>query len=79
MIEVIVAYCVIFRWANFRIYSLGNHTDAIVKCFFEENSYDMITISRNGQVCIWECTVEPKDLVLDTMKDPKRVVSIKSI
>ncbi|XP_030758339.1 periodic tryptophan protein 2 homolog [Sitophilus oryzae] len=47
---------------NFRIYSLGNHTDGIVGCFFEKNSYDLITLSRNGQVCIWECTIDPEDL-----------------
>lgn len=52
-----------FRWANFRIYSLGNHTDGIVGCFFEDGSYDITTISRNGQTCIWECTIDPKDLV----------------
>ncbi|XP_076275558.1 periodic tryptophan protein 2 homolog [Rhynchophorus ferrugineus] len=47
---------------NFRIVSLGSHTDAIVGCFFENNSYDLITISKNGQVCVWECTIEPEDL-----------------
>ncbi|KAF7277818.1 hypothetical protein GWI33_009234 [Rhynchophorus ferrugineus] len=31
-------------------------------CFFENNSYDLITISKNGQVCVWECTIEPEDL-----------------
>lgn len=65
------------RWSNFRVYSLGNHTDSIVKCFFEKNSYDMITISRNGQLCIWECTLEPKDLVPLDEKSPKKLVSLQ--
>uniref|UniRef100_A0A6P7HF49 Periodic tryptophan protein 2 homolog n=1 Tax=Diabrotica virgifera virgifera TaxID=50390 RepID=A0A6P7HF49_DIAVI len=51
------------KWANFRICSLGNHTEGIVGCFFEENSYDITTISRNGQTCVWECSIDPNDLV----------------
>ncbi|CAG9859982.1 unnamed protein product [Phyllotreta striolata] len=51
------------KYENFRICSLGNHTEGIVGCFFEENNYDITTISRNGQTCIWECSIEPKDLV----------------
>ncbi|XP_066156261.1 periodic tryptophan protein 2 homolog [Euwallacea fornicatus] len=47
---------------NFRINSLGSHTEGIVGCFFEKDSYDLITISRNGQTCVWECTIEPDDL-----------------
>ncbi|XP_063909715.1 periodic tryptophan protein 2 homolog [Zophobas morio] len=51
------------KWSNFRIYSLGNHTDSIVGCFFEDYTYDITTISRNGQACIWECSVDPDKLV----------------
>ncbi|CAG9825111.1 unnamed protein product [Phaedon cochleariae] len=60
------------KWANFRIYSLGNHTDGIVGCFFEESGYDITTISRNGQTCIWECTVDPKDMVPLVVAPPKK-------
>ncbi|KAK9874735.1 hypothetical protein WA026_005548 [Henosepilachna vigintioctopunctata] len=51
------------KFANFRIISLRNHTDSIVACFFEKDSYDIITISRNGQMCVWECNINPDDLV----------------
>nr|CAI5829572.1 unnamed protein product [Callosobruchus analis] len=51
------------KWKNFRLCSLGSHTDGIVGCFFESDSYDITTISRNGQLCIWECTIDPKDLI----------------
>ncbi|XP_044259190.1 periodic tryptophan protein 2 homolog [Tribolium madens] len=51
------------KWHNFRIFSLGNHTDSIVACFFEENTYDITTISRNGQACVWECSIDPDKLV----------------
>lgn len=37
-------------YENFRPYLLGGHTDSIVGCFFEANSLDVNTISRNGQV-----------------------------
>ncbi|XP_019866738.2 periodic tryptophan protein 2 homolog isoform X2 [Aethina tumida] len=61
------------KWANFRICSLGNHTDRIVSCFFEADNYDITTISRNGQACIWECSIEPKDLMpLDHLPPKKR-------
>lgn len=61
------------KYANFRICSLGNHTDAIVGCFFEENNYDITTISKNGQTCIWECSIDPKDLVpLDMVPSKKK-------
>ncbi|XP_060523591.1 periodic tryptophan protein 2 homolog [Cylas formicarius] len=46
---------------NFRITSLGNHTAEIVGCFFEKYGYDMVTVSKNGQACIWECTIEAAD------------------
>ncbi|KAJ8974650.1 hypothetical protein NQ317_019887 [Molorchus minor] len=60
------------KWANFRVYSLGNHTDGIIGCFFEEDSYDITTISRNGQTCIWECTIDPKDLIPLDKAPPKK-------
>lgn len=47
---------------NFRTYNLSGHTDAIVACFFEANSLHLNTISRNGQLCLWECSLAPSDL-----------------
>ncbi|XP_011500675.1 PREDICTED: periodic tryptophan protein 2 homolog [Ceratosolen solmsi marchali] len=52
------------KWMNFKKYILGSHSDAIVGCYFEKKNYDILTISRNGHFCIWECTIEPSDLVL---------------
>lgn len=51
---------------NFRTYILSGHTDAIVSCFFEQNSLHLNTLSRNGQLCIWECS-----LTLSDLTDPK--------
>ncbi|XP_037945093.1 periodic tryptophan protein 2 homolog [Teleopsis dalmanni] len=47
---------------NFRTYNLGGHTDAIVACFFEDNSLHLNTVSRNGQLCLWECSLGFKDI-----------------
>lgn len=59
------------KWANFRTYSLGNHRTGIVGCFFEKNSYDITTISRDGQLSIWECTIDPSQMV-PSDKAPKK-------
>lgn len=54
--------CAVKFTRNFRTYNLSGHTDAIVSCFFEANSLHINTISRNGQLCLWECSMEPSDL-----------------
>lgn len=54
--------CALEFYENFRPYQLAGHTDSIVGCFFEEDSLDVNTISRNGQLCIWECSQQLKDL-----------------
>ncbi|XP_015588288.1 periodic tryptophan protein 2 homolog [Cephus cinctus] len=49
------------KLADFRVYSLGTHSDTIVGCFFEKNNYDISTISRNGYLCVWECALDPEE------------------
>ena len=34
------------KWKNFRNYILPGHSDVIVGCFFEKDSYDLTTVSR---------------------------------
>ncbi|XP_005178449.1 periodic tryptophan protein 2 homolog [Musca domestica] len=46
----------IYFMKHFRTFVLGGHTDSIVACFFENNSLDANTLSRNGQLCLWECS-----------------------
>jgi periodic tryptophan protein 2 len=46
------------KLANFKTYSLGSHTDSVVACFFEKGSLDLTTVSRNGQLCVWECSID---------------------
>lgn len=62
------------KWENFKCCTLSSHTDSIVGCFFESNSFDITTISRNGQACVWECSIDPSDLVLDTI--PKKKIKV---
>ncbi|XP_072746564.1 periodic tryptophan protein 2 homolog [Anoplolepis gracilipes] len=51
------------KCANLKWITLGGHADVIVACFFESKDYDMYTISKNGRLCVWECTLEPDDWV----------------
>lgn len=69
----------IFRWSNFKIYSLGSHTDSIVSCFFEKNSLDLISISKNGQMCVWESSMETNDFKQIEAPPSKKQVFLFSI
>lgn len=53
------------KYKNLIIYSLGGHTDSIINAFFEEDSLDVYSLSRNGQLCIWECDTDLNGLVKD--------------
>ncbi|GFR04401.1 periodic tryptophan protein 2 homolog [Trichonephila clavata] len=48
---------------NLSIYSLGGHTDSVIGCFFEENSFNLYTVSKNGVLCAWECNIKLDDLI----------------
>lgn len=62
---------------NFRPYTLGGHADEIVNCSFEENSLNMNTLSRNGQLCLWHCTLNFEDLVETELVRIKEEPSVK--
>ncbi|XP_045763111.1 periodic tryptophan protein 2 homolog [Maniola jurtina] len=53
---------------NINMYSLSGHTDKIVGVFFEQKSLDLITVSRNGQVCLWEASIDSEDLVTSAVQ-----------
>ncbi|XP_030388455.1 periodic tryptophan protein 2 homolog [Scaptodrosophila lebanonensis] len=61
--------CAVKFFKNFRTTSLSGHTDAIVACFFEANSLHLNTVSRNGQLCLWECSLAPSDLTEKTRNE----------
>lgn len=49
--------------------TLSGHTDVVERCFFEENSLDLMTISRSGQVFYWESNLEISDLIPENQND----------
>ncbi|XP_073988870.1 periodic tryptophan protein 2 homolog [Rhodnius prolixus] len=51
------------RMINFRVCTLGAHADNVVGTFFEENSIDLITVSVNGRVCLWEANMDLSELI----------------
>ncbi|XP_076066319.1 periodic tryptophan protein 2 homolog isoform X2 [Oratosquilla oratoria] len=51
------------RFENLKEYIIGGNSDAIVNVFFEEKSLNINTVSRNGHVIYWECSVVPDELV----------------
>ncbi|CAH2979650.1 unnamed protein product [Chilo suppressalis] len=53
---------------NFNMYALSGHTDKIIGTFFEKKSLDLITVSRNGQVCMWEASIDSDDLVVSDVQ-----------
>ncbi|PZC83427.1 hypothetical protein B5X24_HaOG207810 [Helicoverpa armigera] len=53
---------------NLSMYSLSGHTDKVVGVFFERKSLDLITVSRNGQVCLWEASIDMDDLVVSDVQ-----------
>lgn len=67
------------RWANLIYYALGGHKDTVVACFFEENSLDLYTVSRDGTLRVWQCDTgldglkprPPKDATEDRDKSEK--------
>lgn len=61
------------RYNHFRITILSGHTDQIQGCFFESNQMDINTISRNGQLCIWESNLQFDDLTpIDALSEQPR-------
>ncbi|XP_040211280.1 periodic tryptophan protein 2 homolog [Rana temporaria] len=51
------------RWQQLIYYSIGGHKDAIVSCFFLEDSLDLYTISADAALCMWQCDMELSQLL----------------
>jgi hypothetical protein len=54
------------KFSNFSVYCLGGHTEPIVASFFEKDSLVCYTVSRNGQLGVWESSLHPDQLELDS-------------
>nr|XP_018897803.1 PREDICTED: periodic tryptophan protein 2 homolog [Bemisia tabaci] len=60
------------RWANFHIYSLGGHSEEIMAVFFETKSLDVVSLSKNGRLVLWDCNIDPSDLVPFDPEAPRK-------
>jgi len=63
------------KFSNLSVCCLGGMTDPCVATFFEPNSLDCYSISRGGQLAVWESSVELDDLkerVEGEKKDEKK-------
>jgi len=50
------------RSSNLIVYSLSSHKDAIIGVFFERDSLDVYSVSRNGQLFVFQCDTDLCDL-----------------
>ncbi|XP_075053645.1 periodic tryptophan protein 2 homolog [Mixophyes fleayi] len=57
------------RWQNLTYYSIGGHKDAIVSCFFQQDSLDLYTLSTDATLCMWQCDTELSQLL---PREPKK-------
>ncbi|XP_050544928.1 periodic tryptophan protein 2 homolog [Daktulosphaira vitifoliae] len=61
------------NYSNFRPYSLTGHTDAIISLFFEQNSLDLMTLSRNGHLTLWQSSFQLDQLSSEVKSDSKKL------
>lgn len=66
------------RMKNFGINTLSSHSDAIVNCFFEKDSADVFTLSRNGQLCVWEASCDLSDFLVEDDSASRRRRTVTS-
>ena len=67
------------KFSNFSVYCLGGHTEPIVASFFEKDSLVCYTVSRNGQLGVWESSLHPDQLELDVKPIVKKVKVKKQV
>ena len=67
------------KFSNFSVYCLGGHTEPIVASFFEKDSLVCYTVSRNGQLGVWESSLHPDQLEVDVKPAVKKVKAKKQV
>ncbi|XP_033099237.1 periodic tryptophan protein 2 homolog [Anneissia japonica] len=60
------------------MFAVGGHKDAVVGVFFENNSLDMYTCSRDGAVIAWECNFDLEDIQSEQVDASEKVHYAKS-
>lgn len=56
--------CALTKFKNLKEYPIGGLKDTVVGAFFEEKSYDLCTVSADGHINAWDCSVGSEGLVL---------------
>ena len=51
------------KFSNMSVSCLGGMSDPVVGVFLEANSLDLYSVSRGGQLAVWESSIEPQDLL----------------
>lgn len=52
------------KFHNFRTYVLGGHVEPVVGCFFEPGCLNLKTLSRNGHLILWKCSLTYDNITL---------------
>ncbi|KAK4290610.1 hypothetical protein Pmani_036500 [Petrolisthes manimaculis] len=52
------------KMKNLKEYIISGSRDTIIGAFFEEKSYNLYTVAKDGRVTAWDCNVTSEDLVL---------------
>lgn len=60
------------KFQNFSVCCLGGMTDPVVGAFFEKDSLDCYSVSRGGQLAIWESSLDVADLKLGELIKKKK-------
>lgn len=51
------------KFTNMTVCNLGGMSDPVIGTFFESSSLDLYSVSRGGQLAVWESSIEPSELV----------------
>uniref|UniRef100_A0A4W3JW44 PWP2 small subunit processome component n=1 Tax=Callorhinchus milii TaxID=7868 RepID=A0A4W3JW44_CALMI len=57
------------RWLNLVYYAVEGHKDSITACFFEHNSLDLYTLSRDAVLCVWVCDTQLSGLIPPALRE----------
>lgn len=57
--------CAFAKSKNLKEYSIGGMKDTVVGAFFEEKSYNLCTVSADGHVSAWDCSVDADGLIAE--------------
>ncbi|XP_045109366.1 periodic tryptophan protein 2 homolog [Portunus trituberculatus] len=55
--------CALTKFKNLKEYSIGGIKDTVVGTFFEEKTYDLCTVSADGHINAWDCSVDVDGLI----------------